>query len=111
MKYLVVSEAVESAIPHGDMKAMVKTLEMVVASHERILELRKEGKVIGGGSMTARKGEVLIIEADSNEELNAIMRSIPYWIFHHVEVTPLSNTEVQYETDRDLLKTLKAQTE
>jgi len=111
MKRLVVSEAVETAIPHGDMEAMVRILERAVAGHERVLQLRKEGKVIGGGSMTGRKGEVLIVEADSNEELNAILRSIPYWIFHHMEITPLSNTEVQYETDRDLLKKLKAQTE
>lgn len=62
------------------------------AEHLKRLEaLEREGKLVLAGPFTDRSGSLIVIEAESREEVEAFMEGDPYvreGVFSHYEVRP-----------------------
>lgn len=108
MKYLVIME-LSGRVPASSPREMVGWLQgTVIPSEETVMKLQKEGKVLAGGDLSGRKGWALIMEAASNEELSALLSSVPQWPLLEVDVTPLDNIEDRVAQTRQGLEKLKA---
>ena len=67
--------------------------QMVVPSIE---QREQEGRIYGGG-YTAARGGAFIMDADSSEEVEQLLTSLPYWGLVKVEVKPLISTSAMVE--------------
>jgi muconolactone delta-isomerase len=73
--------------------------EMVIPSLERLAQWEQEGRIHGGG-YTAARGGVFIIDADSSEEVDQLVSSLPHWGLVKVDVKPLVSHSVLLERAR-----------
>ncbi|MDV7394905.1 muconolactone Delta-isomerase family protein, partial [Arthrospira platensis SPKY1] len=78
MKYLVTME-LGQPLPESPQGLLHHVEDVVIPSHEMLLKLEKEGKILAGGDMSGRRGSVLILEADSNAEVSQILATMPLW--------------------------------
>ena len=62
--------------------------QMVVPGVEKLAQWEQEGKIHGGG-YTGARGSVFVIEADSIEEVDQVVTSLPHWGLVKVDVKPL----------------------
>ena len=62
--------------------------QMVVPGVEKRAQWEQEGRIHGGGFPGAR-GSVFIVEADSIEEVDRLVTSLPHWGLVNVDVKPL----------------------
>ena len=70
--------------------------QMVVPSIEKLTQWEQEGRIYGGG-YTAARGGVFIMEADSSEEVDQLVTSLPHWGLVKVEAKPLISTGAMLE--------------
>ena len=63
----------------------------VVSSVETLNGLLAEGKIKAGGLPAGQRKHVFIIEADSPEEVTELVHSLPFWMAHKWEITPLES--------------------
>jgi hypothetical protein len=61
---------------------------MVIPGIEQLGQWEQEGRIHGGG-YPAGRGGVFMIDADSSEEVDQLVTSLPYWGIVKVEVKPL----------------------
>ena len=73
--------------------------QMVVPSIEQLTQWEQEGRIYGGG-YTAAKGGVFIMEADSSEEVDQLVTSLPHWGLVKVDVKPLISHSALLERAR-----------
>jgi muconolactone delta-isomerase len=62
--------------------------QMVIPGIEQLGQWEQEGRIHGGG-YPAGRGGVFMIDADSSEEVDQLVTSLPYWGIVKVEVKPL----------------------
>ena len=62
--------------------------QMVVPGVEKLAQWEQEGKIYGGG-FTGARGSVFVIEADSLEEVDQLVTSLPHWGLVKADVKPL----------------------
>jgi muconolactone delta-isomerase len=79
---------------------------MVTPSLEQLVQWEQEGRVHGGG-YTAARGAAFIMEADSSEEVDQLLTSLPYWGLVKVEVKPLISTGEMLERARAMSQRLQ----
>ena len=82
--------------------------QMVVPSLERLAQWEQEGRIHGGG-YTAARGGVFMIDADSSEEVDQLVSSLPYWGLVKVDVKPLISTTALLERARATRQRLQEQ--
>ncbi len=80
--------------------------QMVVPSIELLTQWEQEGRIYGGG-YTAARGGAFIMEADSSEEVDQLVTSLPYWGLVKVEVKPLISTSEMVERARAMSQRLQ----
>jgi muconolactone delta-isomerase len=80
--------------------------QMVVPSMEKLVQWEQEGRVHGGG-YTAARGGVFIMEADSSEEVDQLITSLPHWGLVKVDVKPLISTGAMLERARAMSQRLQ----
>jgi muconolactone delta-isomerase len=73
--------------------------QMVVPSLEQLAQWEEEGRIHGGG-YTAARGGVFMVDADSSEEVDQLVASLPYWPLVRVDVKPLVSTSSLLERGR-----------
>ena len=73
--------------------------QMVVPGVEKLAQWEREGKIHGGG-FTGARGSVFIAEADSNEEVDQLVTSLPHWGLVKVDVKPLISMSSMLERIR-----------
>ena len=73
--------------------------QMVVPSIEKLAQWEQEGRIHGGGYTAARAG-AFMIDADSSEEVDRLVTSLPYWGLVKVDVKPLISTSSLLERAR-----------
>src|SRR5215211_2824721 len=69
---------------------------MVIPGIAKLDQWEQEGRAHGGG-YTAARGGAFIMEADSSEEVDQLLTSLPYWGLIKVEVKPLISTSAMVE--------------
>jgi muconolactone delta-isomerase len=73
--------------------------QMVVPSIEKLAQWEQEGRIHGGGYTAARAG-AFMIDADSSDEVDQLVTSLPYWGLVKVDVKPLISTSSLLERAR-----------
>ena len=73
--------------------------QMVIPGIEKLAQWEQEGRIHGGG-YTAARGGVFIIDADSSEEVDQLVTSLPHWGVLKVDVKPLISTTALLERAR-----------
>ena len=62
--------------------------KVVVPGVEKLARWEQEGRIYGGG-LTGARGSVFIVEADSIEEVDQLVTSLPHWGLVKADVKPL----------------------
>jgi muconolactone delta-isomerase len=99
MQYLVTGDYVEPGplLPPDQVAGMIR--QLIVPSHEVLTNLKAEGKLVAGGYSVGERAGAFIFEVDSNEELDSLLQSLPYWGLIKFRVTPLQDVEGRRERD------------
>ena len=79
--------------------------QMVVPGIEKLAQWEEEGRIYGGG-YTAARGGVFIIDADSSEEVDHLVTTLPHWGVVKVDVKPLISTSTMLERARGMSQRL-----
>jgi hypothetical protein len=100
VQYLVTQEFVDPGplLPPDRFLGMLRSA--VLPGHEALINLKSEGKVIAGGFPVGERAIAFIVEADSPEELDALLLEIPFWVITKTKVTPLQDFEARRDLDR-----------
>ena len=80
--------------------------QMVIPSLEQLAQWEREGRIYGGG-YTAARGGVFMIDADSSEEVDRLLTSLPYWGLVKIDVKPLIPTSALPERGPAMLQRLQ----
>jgi hypothetical protein len=107
MRYLVTAEAVETGpmAPPQQVAGLIRAA--VLPSVEALARLESEGRV-RGGIVAGARAAAFVLEADSHDEANQILMSLPNWGFSKVELTALQSFESRLEQTRQVLERLDA---
>jgi muconolactone delta-isomerase len=73
--------------------------QMIVPGVEKLVQWEQEGRIHGGG-YTAGRGGVFIVDADSSEEVDQLVTSLPHWALLKVDVKPLISASASVERVR-----------
>jgi muconolactone delta-isomerase len=73
--------------------------QMVIPGVERLAQLEQEGRIHGGG-YPAGRGGIFMIDADSSEEVDQLVSSLPHWGLLKVDVKPLISASALLERAR-----------
>ena len=86
----------------------VEVLERaILPGFEHLIRLQAEKKILAGGLPVGERAFVVIIEAASNEEVDQLVRGIPFWGVLEWKVTPLQSIEGRAEIERAVVKQIK----
>jgi muconolactone delta-isomerase len=80
--------------------------QMVTPSIEQLAQWEQEGRIYGGG-YTAARGGVFMIDADSSEEVEQLLTSLPYWGLVKIDVKPLIPIRAMVERGRRVSQRLQ----
>ena len=106
MKYLATMEMREERIP-SDPQGLVQHLGMVVKQHEIEAKLEKEKKILAGGGSAGKMMDALIVDVETNKELNDLIRDLPLSPVMKVDIIPLVDFEDCAAKERQGLERLK----
>ena len=110
MKYLVTMELIGTP-PASRQELLRHVEERVIPTHEILLQLKADKKILAGGDLSGRRGCVFIVEAASNAEVSQLLASLPSWPTQKVDVTPLESFEERQALHRQLAEHLKTTTD
>ncbi len=88
MRFLVTIDGSEIGVGMPPERLAQVVEQMVTPGLEKLVQWEQEGRVYGGG-YTAARGGVFIMEADSSEEVDQLVTSLPHWGLVKVDVKPL----------------------
>lgn len=89
MLYLVTTDHFGGPPPPPDEREAL--FDTVSASVEMLNGLLADGKIVAGGVPAGQKRHVFIVDAESNDEVTEIVQSVPFWMMHQWEITPLES--------------------
>lgn len=104
MKYLVIGNEGPGVFSSEEAIEMLENI--VLPAFEELEELESEGALVGGVPVGER-AFVFIVEADSHDDVDRTLRSLPIWNALEWEVTPLQDFESRAQQEREILKELK----
>jgi muconolactone delta-isomerase len=70
--------------------------QMIIPGIEKLTQWEQEGRIHGGG-YTGARGAVFMVDADSSEEVDQLVTSLPHWGLVKVDVKPLISTTSMLE--------------
>ena len=73
--------------------------QVVVPGVEKLAQWEQEGRIYGGG-FTGARGSTFVVEADSIEEVDQLVTSLPHWGLVKVDVRPLISMSSMLERIR-----------
>ena len=73
--------------------------QMVIPSLEQLAQWEQEGRIHGGG-FTGARGSTFVVEADSIEEVDQLVTSLPHWGLVKADVKPLISMNSMLERIR-----------
>lgn len=107
MKYLVIGETIEiGTLPPEQAAAMIEN--QIIPSLEMMTHLERNGKVVGGGVYSGGKTGAVIIEAESNDEVDTILQEMPMWPMADWTIIPLTDFGKRAADARAMVEKTKA---
>ena len=105
MKYFVTASGGPGFSSPEEARLLLKNV--VLPGFEVLKKLEKEKKILAGGLPVGERSFVFIAEASSNDELDQVLRSIPFWGVLEWEVTPLQTFTGRASMERAFLSERK----
>jgi hypothetical protein len=109
MNYLVQMKLADSARPVQPQAGITFIEQIILPTLELCKKLEEKKKIVAGGPLSAAVALTLIVSADSAEELDGIVTSLPAWPLMETTVTPLTSFSGRADAVRAVLKQVKAQ--
>ncbi len=103
MKYLVQATSGPGFASKEDGVQLLR--EHVLPTFDMLLSWEADGKIMGGLPVGDR-AMAFVVEATSNDALDAMLREIPLWGLLEWVVTPLTGFAERREIDRDAVKSV-----
>jgi muconolactone delta-isomerase len=99
MRYLVTIDGSDMGVGRPPEQLAQVVNQMVIPGVEKLAQWEQEGKIHGGG-YTAARGGVFIVDADSSDEVDRLVTSLPHWGLVKVDVKPLISHDALLERAR-----------
>ena len=106
MRFLVTIDGSDVGVGMPPERLVQVLDQMVVPGAEKLAQWEQEGKIHGGG-FTGARGSVFVIEADSIEEVDQLVTSLPHWGLVKVDVKPLISTSAMLERAQAMTQRLQ----
>jgi hypothetical protein len=92
MRFLVITEAIDvgPVVPPQQTAQVIE--QLVIPSLQILAQWEREGKA-KGGSFIAERGGAMVLEADSVEQVDQMLGSLPFWGITKWKVRPLVSAE------------------
>ena len=110
MQYLVQLKLSGSARPMTPEDGIVFIEQFIFPTLEMCKKLQEEKKIAAGGPVSGAVAIVLIVNAESAQELDDLITSLPVWPRMETKVTPLTTFDSRRKSLTARLEALKAQT-
>ncbi len=104
MKYLITATEGPGFFASDEMAELLEN--MILPSLQELVDMEEEGEIIGGLPVGDR-AFVFIVDSDSHDDLDRMLRSLPLWGLLEWEVTPLQDFDLRAAQEREILKGLK----
>jgi muconolactone delta-isomerase len=88
MRFLVTIDATDVGVETPPERLAQVLDQMIVPSIEKLAQWEQEGRIHGGG-FTGARGNTFIVDAESSEEMDQLVTSLPHWSLVKVDVKPL----------------------
>ena len=106
MKYLVIGEFIDP----GPMMAPPQFAQMlehsILPSLDMLAKWEADKKIMGGVYVGARKG-VFVVEAESNEEVDKMIQSLPFWGLLKWNVSALNTFAARSAQEKTMVEKMK----
>lgn len=87
----------------------VEVLEKgILPTFDMLLDLQKKKKIVAGGLPVGSRTLYLIVEAESHDEVDRMLRAIPGWGVLSWKVIPLQSLAARAEMERAVVDSIKA---
>ena len=109
MQYLVQLHLSSSSRPTSQKEGISLMEEYILHTLERCKKLQEEKKILAGGPTSGAIALALIVNAESAQELDELITSLPIWPRMETQVIPLTTFEARRRALLPRLEQLKAQ--
>jgi muconolactone delta-isomerase len=109
MKYLVQMKLANSSRPATPQEGIVFIEQVILPTLELCRKLEAEKRIIAGGPVSGSVALSLLVSAESAQEVDDLVTSLPVWPRMETTVTPLNSFEGRMQTVRARLDELKQQ--
>lgn len=80
----------------------------ILPTFAALADLQKRGKIVAGGLPAGSRTLILIMEAESHDEVDRLLRDLPAWGVFSWTVKPLQSLGGRADMEREILRELKA---
>jgi hypothetical protein len=80
----------------------------IMPTFEMLLEWEAQNKIVAAGIPVGSRTFYLMVEANSHDEVDRLLRKLPAWGVFSWKVKPLQSLADRAELEREILKSLKA---
>ena len=107
MNYLVQLKL--ASRPANQQEGRIFIEQMILPTLELCKKLESGKKIVAGGPVSGAIGLSVIISAQSTEELDGLITSLPIWPLMEATVTPLATFDIRAQEVRARLEQMKQQ--
>ncbi len=108
MQYLVQMKLAAHSRPNTPQEGATFIEGYIFPSLEMCKKLEEKKKILAGGPMSGTIGIALILQAESPQELDELVASLPVWPQMETTVTPLTTFDGRIAALRPRLERLKS---
>ena len=105
MRYLVVGSGGPGFASAKEALEILSNI--VLPCFTQLIEFEKKKKILAGGLPVGDRAFVFIAEAESNDELDKMLRQLPMWGVLDWEVTPLQTFNDRAKQEQQAVKEMK----
>jgi muconolactone delta-isomerase len=109
MQYLVQMHLSNSSRPKSQEDGISLIEEFILPTLELCKKLQEEKKILAGGPTSGAIGLVLLVKAESAQELDDLVIGLPIWPRMETQVIPLTTFDARRRSLLPRLEQLKAQ--
>ena len=109
MQYLVQMELVNANRPASVPEGVGLIEQLILPTLARCKKLEAEGKIVGGGPVSGAIALSLVVDAESSQEVDEVVTSLPAWARMETTVTPLTTFDERVQLVQTQLQRLKSQ--
>lgn len=109
MEYLVQLRLSSSARPMRPDEGVTFIEQLIFPTLDQCKKLQGEKKILAGGPVSGAVALALIVAAESAQELDDLITSLPVWPRMETEVVPLTTFDGRRQTLLSRIEELKAQ--